>query len=125
MKINMLHFAGKKLLLVVPAVLLLAAGCSSSSSSSNQTTNQSNLLVTPTPAAKTSPTPSSMSNSSMWQGTLQKSDNSAKGTYELMTGGHTIYIHTSRDYSALVGKQVNVSYSGSLLNFSLGDIVAQ
>ena len=61
---------------------------------------------------------------SVWNGTLKTSDSAQKGNLMLMTKDHTIYIKTSRDFSALVDKEVDVSYQGSLENFSLGDITA-
>jgi len=57
-----------------------------------------------------------------WKGTLLKSDNSSKGNYMLLVGGHNIYLNTGRDYSALVGKPVNVTYKGTLDSFGLIDI---
>lgn len=61
----------------------------------------------------------------MWEGKLEASDNTAKGNYKLTSGTHVIYIKTSRDYSSLVGKDVKVSYQGSLESFSLQDITAK
>ena len=43
----------------------------------------------------------------------------------ITVNGHRIYLNTSRDYSSLVGKSVNVSYSGTLTSFVLNDITAQ
>ena len=40
----------------------------------------------------------------------------------IITQGHAFYIYTSRDFSALLDKQVKVSYSGTLDNFTLLDI---
>jgi len=60
--------------------------------------------------------------SDVWIGTLGTSDNADKGNLLLTTSERTIYIRTNRDYSALVGKKVTVSYEGSWENFVLGDI---
>ena len=60
--------------------------------------------------------------SDVWVGILQASDNADKGNLLLTTSERTIYIRTNRDYSALVGKKVTVSYEGSWQNFVLGDI---
>ena len=68
------------------------------------------------------PAKSSTTGSNVWQGTLKASDNSKKGNLMLVTDKSTIYIYTSRDYSNLIGQQVNVSYEGTLNNFVLGDI---
>ena len=43
----------------------------------------------------------------------------------LVTGSHTIYINTSRDYSSLIGSQVNVTYNGTLDSFGLVEITAK
>ncbi len=61
----------------------------------------------------------------IWQGTLEQSNNPAKGNLMLVTPDHTFYLRTSRDFSSLIGKKVNVSYSGSLTNFSLTNITPQ
>ena len=58
-----------------------------------------------------------------WEGSLKLSDNPAKGNLLLMTKDRVIYIRTSRDYSALVDKEVKVTYEGTLESFRLGDIV--
>ena len=59
------------------------------------------------------------------EGTLQNSDNSAKGNLMLVTPTHILYINTSRDFNSLVGKKVNVTYQGNLQSFKLGDITAE
>ena len=61
-------------------------------------------------------------NSDVWTGTLQKSDNSAKGNLLLVTSERNIYIRSNRDFSSLIGKKVRVSYEGTWQNFVLGDI---
>jgi L-lactate permease len=58
----------------------------------------------------------------VWNGTLQKSDNATKGNFMLATKERTIYLKTSRDFSQMVGKKVNVSYEGTWQNFVLGDV---
>ncbi len=58
-----------------------------------------------------------------WTGTLKLSDNQKKGTLMLVMEKQTIYINTSRDYSQLIGKNVKVTYEGTLDSFVLGDIV--
>ncbi len=62
---------------------------------------------------------------STWTGTLKVSDTKVKGNLMLVTADHTVYLRTSRDFSSLVGKEVVVSYTGSLENFSLNNIVAK
>lgn len=64
-------------------------------------------------------------NTTFWDGTLKVSDNSQKGNLMLVTADHTVYIHTSRDFSSLIGKRVKVSYTGTLDSFSLGDITGE
>jgi hypothetical protein len=56
-------------------------------------------------------------------GKLQVSNNSQKGNLMLVTPTSTLYIHTSRDYSSLLGKDVKVNYDGTPEEFRLGDIV--
>ena len=42
----------------------------------------------------------------------QKSGNASSGNYMISVDGHKIYLKTGRDFSSLIGKQVNVSYTG-------------
>ena len=117
----------KKLLLLVPVIALLAAGCGSSSSepsstpSTSQNVNQPANSSVPGQSAPASTAPSG----STWQATLMVSNNTTKGNYMITVSGHTVYLNTSRDYSALVGKPVNVIYTGDINSFSLQDITAQ
>ena len=60
-----------------------------------------------------------------WDGTLKMSDNSAKGNLMLVTKDHTVYLKTSRDFSALVGKEVTVVYTGTVDSFTLENISAK
>ena len=60
-----------------------------------------------------------------WEGILKVSDNATKGNLMLVASATTIYIHTSRDSSALIGQQVRVNYKGSLDSFGLVDITAK
>ena len=119
----MLGLSGKKAFLGVAAIALVAAGCHSSSTTPQQSSQQ-----TP-PAEISAPAPTSIPqtlvSANTWMGTLKTSDNSKKGNLMLMTDTHTIYINTSRDYSALLDKKVNVTFVGSLDSFTLGDITAQ
>lgn len=59
---------------------------------------------------------------SVWMGVLKTSNNPGSGNLMLVTKDRTIYIKTSRDYSALIGKNVRVSYEGTWQSFVLGDI---
>ena len=110
----------KKILFIVPLVAMLAAGCHSASTPSGQQSSGGNP---PTPSVSPTATPATTGNS--WQTTLMASDNKARGQYMITVDGHTIYIFSSRDYSALVGKPVNVHYTGTINSFQLGDITAQ
>lgn len=58
------------------------------------------------------------------RGTLKISDSTAKGNLMLVMPDHIIYLHTSRDYSALLGKAVKLQFEGSLDTFQLRDITA-
>lgn len=60
--------------------------------------------------------------SANWEGTLKLSDNPQKGNLMLLTADKKIYIHTSRDFSSLLDKQVVVTYEGTSDAFRLGDI---
>ncbi len=119
----MLNKASAKILISMALISLIAAGCSSKTEQS--TSNSSNSIPSQNQTVKQTPnpTPSPISNpDSVWQGILKSSDNSARGNYMLILDKSLVYINTSRDYSALVGKQVNVRYSGSLESFKLEDI---
>lgn len=59
------------------------------------------------------------------EGTLKKSDDPAKGNLMLVTMGPSIYLNTSRDYSALYDKAVTVSIEGNARSFQLVDIKAK
>ena len=59
----------------------------------------------------------------IWTGVLKNSDTPSKGSLMLVNQEHTIYLRTSRDFSSLVNKQVQVSYKGTLAAFILNDIV--
>ncbi|MBI5530672.1 MAG: hypothetical protein HY918_04190 [Candidatus Doudnabacteria bacterium] len=78
----------------------------------NQNQQQTVQPTDSTPSAK----------SDVWTGTLQKSDNAAKGNLLLVTSERNIYIRSNRDFSSLIGKKVRVSYEGTWQNFVLGDI---
>jgi hypothetical protein len=60
-----------------------------------------------------------------WEGTLKASDSAKKGNLMLVTDKTTVYINTSRDYSALIGKKVKVTYQGTLASFTMMDITAE
>lgn len=57
------------------------------------------------------------------EGVLKASNSPKKGNLMIETQGKTIYIFTSRDYSSLIGKQVVVTYDGTMEDFRLGDIM--
>jgi len=87
-----------------------------------ETQNQANEPAQTTTNKSATQSPSSSAKT--WTGILQDSNNAKKGQYMISIQGHTIYINTSRDYSSLVGKQVNVGYQGTTDSFVLGDITA-
>lgn len=115
----------KKILGTLVLVSLIAAACGFGSSNNNETPAPTPTpLMSPTPSA--SPTPSMQSGSdSSWEATLMASDNLAKGKYKIMVDNHTVYINTSRDYSKLVGKNVDIKYKGTMDSFTLIDIEAK
>lgn len=117
-----------KILLILGLTALMAAGCGNSTVTGQGDTNQNTNnqpVITPTPSPTAMDNSGMQMDSSTWQGTLMTSNNSAKGKYMLTVSGHTVYINTGRDYSALVGKEVNVSYKGTMNSFSLSDITAK
>lgn len=118
---------------VLVIVVIIVGGIFIAKNHHNTSNNYTNNTVQPTGSQtmaanakpSPSPTPATMMHNSTWQGTLEQSNDSAKGNLMLVTTGHTIYLNTSKDYSALVGKAVTVTYSGTLASFSLENIVAQ
>lgn len=58
-------------------------------------------------------------------GTLKASDAPANGNLMLVMPDRTVYLRTSRDYSALLDKRVKVQIKGNLESFQLEDIVAE
>ena len=60
-----------------------------------------------------------------FEGTLKISDNLKRGNLMLITPERAIYLFTSRDYSALLDKEVHLEIEGTLENFSLVDIRAK
>ena len=121
-KSNQQYFATIAVLVVLVA-LIWNFKTKPANNTSSSPTNNSNVH---TEIKKDAPatTPSS-AEPSLWTGTLKKSDNSSKGNLMLVTKERTIYIHSSRDWSALMDKEVNVKYEGSLQGFTLIDITAQ
>jgi len=59
---------------------------------------------------------------SQWEGILKQSNNIQKGNLMLVTKERIIYLKTNRDFSALVNKEVVVTYEGTLDSFRLGEI---
>lgn len=90
---------------------------------STQTEQQTKTNTTIEPVGTTPKTQETMTSvSPSMTGTLKASDDTTKGNFVLVMPDHSIYIRTSRDYSELVGKEVTVSYTGTLENFTLMDI---
>ena len=75
--------------------------------------------VSPTMSPTTSPNPDGTMTLS---GELRASSDPARGNYLFVSGSNQIYIRTARDFSSLVGKQVEVTISGTLESFVLVDI---
>ncbi len=59
------------------------------------------------------------------EGKLMASDNKIRGNLMLVTPSQTLYIRTSRDFSALIGTTVVATIDGDVTNFRLLDIVAK
>lgn len=137
----------KKYILVALAVGLLAAGCNKAvvgtgdqNTSDNSSSAQSSDGQAMKDSSKTNEadqgsmtdknktagnTDSAMMTGSSWDGMLKPSDNPSKGNYIFAMDGHSMYLKTSRDYNSLVGKEVTVTYSGTMDNFTLKDIMAK
>ncbi|MCX6797047.1 MAG: hypothetical protein NTX98_01025 [Candidatus Doudnabacteria bacterium] len=64
-------------------------------------------------------------NLAQWEGVLKLSNNNQKGNLMLVTKERIIYLKTNRDFSALVNKEVVVTYEGTLDSFRLGEINAK
>jgi len=126
--------------------ILLAAGCSSSQTKTQDTppsVSQPAVLNAPTTATNSTPDsqnagPPIYNGRPIFVGTLELSDNQAKGNLMLLakpdnrmpgdiTKDTTLYIITQRDYNNLIGKKVLVGFTGDPNNhinsFSLIDIV--
>ena len=112
-------YIGLAILIIIMAGIWLFKG---KPTANDTKTNPSPAPQSQTPTPST-PTPSTSGN--VWTGVLKTSDNSKKGNLMLATKERNIYIKTSRDFKALLDKNVRVSYTGSLDNFSLVDITAE
>jgi FKBP-type peptidyl-prolyl cis-trans isomerase len=94
----------------------------------NQNRQQTQEGNQTSPNQQIKPTGSTSNNSEtakIWEGKLQLSNNTQKGNLMLEVDGHLVYVRTGRDYSALVGKDVKVTYRGTLENFVLEKIEAK
>jgi len=125
------HLGGGKVLFILPVIALLAFGCNSAvkNDSGDNQSPSTEIQKDNNPEAENYNSPknstATSASGSKWTSTLQTSDNASKGKYMITVDGHKVYIHTSRDYSSLVGKEVNVSYQGTVDSFTLGDITAK
>lgn len=53
-----------------------------------------------------------------FSGTLQNSNNTNLGNYTIVSGSTTVYLKTVHDYSALLGKTVELNATGTLASFT-------
>jgi hypothetical protein len=92
----------------------------------NENQNQNQEMLEENRESEKTPTPTPKQSESTqgeyWEGVLLESDNTNKGNYRLQTNDHMLYLRTSRDFSSMLGKNVRVTYEGTLENFVLGDI---
>ncbi len=58
-------------------------------------------------------------------GTLKASDNQDKGNLMLSTSSGPVYVHTSRDFSSLMGTDVTLTGTGSNTAFTLDNIASK
>ncbi len=115
---------------VIVAIALIAAWQLGKKPVTNQNQNenqeQETQNINSDSSSNPTPTPTETQNTSMegnaWEGVLMESDNTNKGNYRLQTKDHVLYLRTSRDFSSMLGKEVKVTYEGTLENFVLGDI---
>jgi FKBP-type peptidyl-prolyl cis-trans isomerase len=94
----------------------------------NQNRQQTQEGNQTSPNQQIKPTGSTSNNSGtakIWEGKLQLSNNTQKGNLMIEVDGHLVYVRTGRDYSTLVGKDVKVTYQGTLENFVLEKIEAK
>ena len=63
----------------------------------------------------------------VWLGKLEKSSDTKRGSLMLIMqdSDRTVFINTSRDYSALIGKDVKVTIDGDFSGFTLLNIESQ
>jgi cytoskeletal protein RodZ len=94
---------------------------------SNNNTSSDSEADSSSDASDTPDTSDISDSDNTWIGTLHISDDASKGNLmlNLDDSDTVVYIRTSRDFSALIGKDVNVTYEGTLENFKLVDIVAK
>ena len=108
-------------------VIIIIAGIWLAKNKANAPENQNTQTPSPqsqNPNAQPS-TPASANSDNVWTGVLKASDNSKKGNLMLATPDHLIYIRTSRDFTSLLDKKVQVAFKGSMENFTLADITAE
>ncbi len=120
----------KKTMGVVAVVIVIIAALWFMSGKKQGAEEGNNVTPSPAPyqpAVKDEPNPPAAmpEGTNTWEGTLKTSDNQAKGNLMLQTKDRVIYIKTSRDFSSLIGKQVTVTYNGTLGSFILGSIIAK
>ncbi len=120
----------KKTIGIVAVVVVIIAALWFMSGKKQGSDENSNVTPSPTPSmpqVKDEPNPPAAmpEGTNTWEGTLKTSDNKAKGNLMLQTKDRVVYIKTSRDFSSLIGKEVTVTYNGTLDSFILGSIVAK
>ena len=109
--------------LALVAVVLLGWWLAKSPAQKNPEQEQKEEQKTQQTEQNKTETKTTISNPNAWEGTLKTSDDAQKGNLMLMTQDKKIYIKTNRDFSALLGKTVAVTYEGTAEAFRLGDIV--
>ena len=119
-KRNQQYFAAIAVLVIVLALVWYFKTKPAGEQTANpaNTQNESNQSKTGNSASATT------SQADVWMGVLKKSDATSKGNLMLVTKERNIYFKTVRDFSALIDKNVNVTFEGSLQGFTLLDITA-
>ena len=125
------YIIGAVLVVGLVSWLIWGRGDNSSTMTDSPTPTETSLIYSPAPtdSPSVSTSPISKPSGSSWEGTLQVSDNTARGSLMLVTqvnGRPTnIYLRTARDFGALVGENVWVTYAGTIDNFVLLSIAAK
>ncbi len=104
-------------LLIIVVIIGVIIGIEKNKKSSKQSATQNQEQKSAKPAEQSG---------TALEGTLQKSNNLKLGNLMLVRDNQpTVYLHTSRDFSSLIGKRVMMSFEGTQSSFTLKDIIGK